>query len=188
MSISVHTSPSLLKHLSTYQVDGATVEGAFFADGRLQYPGRAGLELEYNYVEPYTLKQEARVIEGLGIKANACIRMLSSWATASLAGTDPTVDFIWEAHDEYQLLAAHDNPDEGPSLDRLLAALVAVHELKDETVKVEDDDFDQILLTAAVTLVQELHRVGLPPTHAGLEEIFDGAEPAVAALGCVEVA
>jgi hypothetical protein len=89
---------------------------------------------------------------------------------------DPTLELLWGAHGAWAR--------RGISLDRLVAALVAVEMLRPK------DSFsamEKILEEASVILVTGLHQLGFPPTHEGLEELFDGAPPACVGLGLVDL-
>lgn len=176
--ITIKNSKTLLQHLETYAVDGGTVASVLFEGGRLSYPGRKALEHELGYIEPYTLDHEARTISGLSKKVSASIRLLARDVTIRMSGFDLTLDLLWESHQAYQPMK-----DEGPSLDRLVAALVAVHMANDKNIYVNDRDADE----ACYILVSGMHDVGFPPTIDMLEELWDGAPPASVGLGMVEV-
>lgn len=183
--IVVRHSPDLMQHLSSFEVDGATVASLLFDGGRLLYPGRKQLESELGYIEPYTLELEARVIEGLSKKAQEAIRLLTEHLFATTV-LDPTLEVLWGSHDAWMA--------NGISLDRLVAALVMVERIGEEQATGLADresgrrgGVDQRLVDAAYLLVQELHSLGFPPTRESLEEIFDGAEPACVGLGLVEL-
>lgn len=172
--IAVRTNPSLLSHLQTFEVDGATVDSLLFEGGRLAYPGRKEIEYELGYADPYTLAMEARVIEGLSKRANAAIRLLAREADDHLLFSmeDSTLELLWRSHGSWT---------KGISLDRLVAALVMVEYALDGRTLNADVE------RAAEILVTELHRAGFPPTRVGLEELFDGAAPACVGLGLVEL-
>lgn len=172
--IEVTTCPELMAHLQVYEVDGATVSSVLFRDGRLWYPGRWDVEDHLGSVDPYTLAHEARIVVGLGPRLDACIRLLAREATVRHADEDPTLELLWQSH------GALVSP-QGTSLDRLVAALVSVQEL---TVGLW---WDEAAVEAAIHLVAGLHALGFPPNRKGLEEIFDGAEPACVGLGMVEL-
>lgn len=172
--ISVRTSLALLHHLRTYEEDGSTVASALFDGGRLSYPGRKDIEYEFSIIEPYTLELEARVIEGLPVKFRGSISFLARVATEAHRGLDPTLDLLWAAHSSFR--------GEGVALDRLVAALVTVQDIKTHGIE------DAIACEASLRLIAGMHSLGLPPTHIGLEEIFDGADPACLGLGLVELA
>lgn len=172
--VTVLTCPVLLTHLSTFEHDGTTVAGALFSDGRLQYPGRWDVEDHLGDLEPYTLSHEARVVTGLGVKAEAAIRLLSREATRRHVHVDPTLDLLWTVHGSLP-------SPQGTSLDRLVAALVSIQELT------EGLWWDDAAQEAAIVLVAGLHSLGFPPNRAGLEELFDGADPACVGLGLVEL-
>lgn len=172
--VSVMVSDKLLAHLQTWDHDGTTVASSLFPDGRLTYPGRDYVEEQMDAEEPYTLAHEARVIVGLGLRAEAAIRLLSWEATRRHAADDSTLELLWLSHESA-------GPLEGPSPDRLVAALVSVQELT------RGHWWDLEAAAAAQVLVEELNRLGFPPTAEGLEELFDGAEPACVGLGLVEL-
>jgi len=172
MTISVRHSPQLQHHLETYDVDGATVASVLFEGGRLAYPERKRLEHELSYVEPYTLELECRVICGLPKPIAASIRYLARLATEKHRDHDPTLDLLWEAH------SAWDGSE--PSIDRLVAALVAIEDAAGSTG-------NELTVRAALVLVGYLHTQGLPPTVDGLEELWDGAAPACVGLCLVDL-
>jgi hypothetical protein len=176
--ITVKHSQHLLSHLQTYKVDDGTVASLLFEGGRLSYPGRKALEHELGYIEPYTLEHEARVISGLPKKVSASIRLLASDMTSRLHGFDITLDLLWQSHQAYQR-----QKDEGPSLDRFIAALVAVKMASDDNIYSTWKDADD----ACYILISGLHSVGFPPTADMLEELWDGAAPASVGLGIVEL-
>ena len=181
MTITLKVSSTLLSHLMTYEVDGGSVGTLLFeAGGRLSYPGRADLERLMGYPEPYTLEHECRTVQGLSKKTASAIRFLAGAATLKFKGFDPTLDMLWGVHDAY-------SPEEreGPSVDRVVAALVMVEHVSSEhqvLLAVSNDVY-----LAALLLVQGMHAAGFPPTQAGLESLFDGAEPACCGLGLVEI-
>lgn len=172
--IAVRTNPSLLEHLSTFEVDGATVDSLLFEGGRLSYPGRKEIEYELGYADPYTLQLEARVVEGLTKPMRAAIRLLSREAISRrwFKELDPTLELLWMSHGAW-----HD----GVSLDRLVSALVMVDYAMNERT------FDEDIERACEVLVRGLHSCGFPPDRESLEELFDGAPPACVGLGLVEL-
>lgn len=172
--VSVVVDSTLLAHLQTWQHDGATVASSLFADGRLSYPGRDYVEEQLGAPDPYTLAHEARVIRGLGARAEAAVRILSWEANRRHASDDPTLELLWLAHESA-------GPLEGISPDRLVAALVSVQELT------SGHWWDMEAGCAAQVLVEDLTALGFPPTQEGLEELFDGAEPACVGLGLVQL-
>ncbi len=175
--IAVRKSQELFNHLMDWHVDEATVGTVLFDNGgRLSYPGRKELEYQLSMEEPYTLDLESRTIDGLPPKVNAAIRFLAREATHLVFGEDDTLDLLWEAHSAY-----HRRPTEGPSLDRLVAALVMVQKALEQT------EVDVNVAEACVVLISGLHAAGFPPTEEGLEELFDGAPPACVGLGLVEL-
>lgn len=173
MSLTVKHNPKLAEHLSTYEVDGATVESVLFEGGRLAYPGRKEIEYHLGYEEPYTLALEARVIEGLSPRLATVIRFLADEAK-ELAMDDPTLELLWKSHSSWR---------DGISLDRLVAALVMVQYATDDRSAVMSDD----VIKSAEMLVRGLHTIGFPPSGDALEELFDGAPPACVGLGLVEL-
>jgi hypothetical protein len=176
LKLTVRQSPTLLEHLRTYQVDGATVESALFAGGRLQYPGRKEIEQELGYSDPYTLELESRVIDGFFQSISASIRFLSAEATAGLRGVDDTLDLLWGSHAAYPRRI-----NEGPSLDRLVAALVMVEEARSGRQAGADIEY------ASAVLVRGLTAAGFPAGRRALEEICADAPPACVGLGMVEI-
>lgn len=175
--IVVRPNLKLMEHLRTFEYDGATVDSLLFEGGRLAYPGRKEIEHKLGYIEPYTLELEARVIEGLPKKMSAAIRLLSREAVSTpgpLAEDhlDPTLELLWMAHGAW---------NDEVSLDRLVAALVMVE------YATRVGPLDPNVEMAAEVLVRGLHALGFPPTHEGLEELFDGAPPACIGLGLVEL-
>jgi hypothetical protein len=182
--IRVHSSPALLRHLQTYEVDGTTVEDSLFIGGRLSYPGRQDIEYQLADTDPYTIMHEARVIEGLPRATIAAIKYLAGVATEAHRGIDLTLDLLWTVHGEYS------NRNEGPSLDRLIAALVTIQDFKDEDLLVgtHKNIAQTIVFKAAEEIVGTFHRIGFPLSSVGLEELFDGADPACLGLGLVELA
>lgn len=182
MTLIVRHSPELFKHLSEFQVDGATVSELLFEGGRLAYPGRKELENDLGIVEPYTLEHEARIIEGLSRKSMASIRILSSHLT-KVTEVDPTLELLWASHAAWSR--------QGISLDRLVAALVMVQFLVDESetglFTVIEQLMRDALYEASMTLVRELQAAGFPPSGLALEELCDGAPPAAVGLGLVDI-
>lgn len=178
--ITVRKSLALYEHLMKYTVDGATVGTLLFDDGgRLSWPGRKELEYQLAYVEPYDLSLEARVIDGLPKATAASIRFLARVATEAHKWHDSTLDLLWVSHMEY---AAFAPPGEGPALDRIVAALVAIHDARDNDLMQ-----NPLISKAAETFITGMNWIGLPMNQAGLEEIFDAAEPACLGLGLVEL-
>lgn len=173
MTLVVRTSAALLAHLRL-----CGLEEEFFGGGRLQYPGRREIEVQLGRPEPYTIDLEARVIEGLPRRAAAAVRFLSAAVTRRALRDpecDPTLELLWAAHGSYGA------EPWSPSLDRLVAALVGIEEVRSgRPAGLAEAD-------AAVVLVTAMHAVGFPPTREGLEELFDGAPPACVGLGPVEV-
>lgn len=182
MTLVVKCSPGLMAHLDFYVVDGATVGSSLFEGGRLTYPGRSQLEHDLGYSEPYTVWHECRVVTGFSGYARAAVRLLASWATSRHAAEDPTLDLLWQTHHAWS--EDNERADGGPSLDRLVAALVAIEDLR-KTEKFGDALLDHV--DAADLLVSAFHYHGFPPTLDGLEELMDGAFPAAVGLGLVEV-
>lgn len=187
MSISVRTSVPLLEHLGSFEHDGGTVAAVLFEGGRLSYPARREIEHMLGYTDPYTLELEARVIEGMSSQWNAAVRFLARLATEQHRG-DPTLDLLWGAHHSFMYPEGTGRPTKGagqaPSIDRLVAALVTVQKYQDLLAGGEHLVLG-VIIEAAEVMVQGLHAEGLPPTMAGLEELFDGADPACVALGLV---
>lgn len=178
--IRVQTSLPLIQHLSTYQVDGATVESVLFEGGRLSYPGRRELEHILGVVEPYTLELEARTISSLPLSIQASIRYLSAVATESHHGLDLTLDLLWTSHRTFM------QEKNEVALDRLVAALVTINDF--QQIKVDADDLSsQMVIRAGESLIKHMHTIGFPPNRQTLEEIFDGADPACIGLGLVEL-
>lgn len=173
--LTIRSNPRLMEHLTTFAVDGATVDSLLFEGGRLAYPGRKEIEYLLGYEEPYTLALEARVIEGISPQMAASIRTLGRFArTTSNDGRtdqiDSTLELLWLAHESWDR--------NGISLDRLVAALVGVN-------LALENKADDVIEDACAVLIKELHLLGFPPTHEGLEELFDGAPPACVGLGLV---
>ncbi len=178
--ITVSVSRPLLDHLVSYRFSGRTVCETFFMGDRLSYPGRSSLEQELGHTDPYLFSHEARVLSPIG--PSACIWILAGLATDRTSGEDGDLDLLWRAH------RAHRVPGEGPSLDRLVASLVAVRALHDSLWEPgSDDDIWDVFEDAAERLVGWMHSVGLPPTHEGIEEICDGAYPACVGLGLIDL-
>jgi hypothetical protein len=181
VTLTVRHSEALHEHLSTFEVDGATVASLLFeGGGRLSYPGRRVLEHTLGYTEPYTLEHESRIIEGLSRKVQSSIRMLAN-NVPFIVDLDPTLELLWISHSAWS--------QNGISLDRLVAALVAIRELEmtSHGSFKEHPDARLVLEQAAEVLVCSLHAHGFPPTHEGLEELFNGAAPACVGLGLVEL-
>lgn len=176
MVILIRQSDRLLEHLRTYEVDGATIESLLFEGGRLNYPGRQRIEQQLGFADPYTIEMEARTIDGLFQSISTSIRFLAREASRKFHGHDPTLDLLWEVHDAYPRWGF-----EGPSLDRLVAALVMVQHV------LENDSDDEDVKYACGVLVNGLTAVGFPPSERALEEIWDGAAPACVGLGLVSV-
>lgn len=177
--ITVQPSPELFEHLRTYEVDGATVEGALFEGGRLHYPGRKRLEHTLGFIEPYLLEHEARLIEGMDPRWNAACIFLARIATRRHGDSDPTLGVLWEAHAAFHA----GRPTDPPSIDRLVAALVTVR----EAMGLVTEGTPPGLVIAVTALVAGLQAEGFPPSAAALEEICDGAVPACVGLGIVDI-
>lgn len=181
MTFTVRPSDHLLAHLSAYHHDGSSVAEALFAGGRLCYPGRHHVEQQLGCPDPYGLGHESRVLEGPGVPA-AQIRLLAGLATDRAAGIDPTLDLLWHAHRSHRVTG------EGPSLDRLVASLVALRALHDALWEPgRDRCFWPALLEAGAGLYGWMQAEGLPPSEHALEEICDGAMPACIGLNLVEI-
>jgi len=180
--LTVKFSSELHAHLSSFLVDGASVGDVLFEGGRLAYPGRKDIEYQLGYTEPYTLELEARIVEGFSPAVNAAIRFLAAIATDVHSSEEETLRLLWESHREYSLEQSRAGREEGPALDRLVAALVTIEDAR------QAGSTDQIIIAAASALIKALHIAGIPPTPAGLEELFDGADPACVGLGLVEIA
>lgn len=175
--LTVRTNLELLAHLRQFEHDGATVESLLFEGGRLAYPGRKEIEYQLGYTEPYTLELEARVLEGLSPRMTASIRVLSRLARSMPNDDwsdqiDPTLELLWLAHEAWDR--------NGISLDRLVAALCGVSFAM-------NNKQDDVIEEACAVLIKGLHQLGFPPSHEGLEELFDGAEPACVGLGLVQL-
>lgn len=176
MDLRIRESETLLRHLQTYRVDGATVDSVLFEGGRMFYTGRKEIEQQLGHTEPYTLSHEARVVEGFLRSINASIRLLSGIATCHFDGHDNTLDLLWQSH------AAYERPMfEGPSLDRLVAALVMVEHIRGNGHQSRD------VQRACCVLVRGLNAAGFPSSGEALEEIWDGAAPACVGLGLVDI-
>lgn len=174
--IQIRTSPKLLEHLKTHEFDSATVDALLFSGGRLHYPGRQNVEQELGYTDPYTIDMEARVIDGLSRKAAAAIRYLSNQITAEIVKgeyIDGALELLWATH------AAYVDEKASPALDRFVAALVMIQK--------SFDSKDHNIIAASERLLIELHKIGFPPTHESMEELFDGAPPACVGLGMVDL-
>lgn len=177
MTPTLRHDPGLAAHLIAWKdpddPDGPTLGEVFFPDGRLAYPTRSEVEDFLGFPEPYTISYEARVFQGLPRRMVTAVRMLCREVRdRRMVDGDPGLGMLWGAHQDY--LDAHGvlTPD------RLVAALVAVYELS------EGDWRDQYLDEAAVTLVAEMHSIGMPPTRKMFSEMI---EPACVMLGLVEV-
>jgi hypothetical protein len=186
VNVSVRTSTALVEHLNTFEHDGGTVAGVLFEGGRLAYPARKEIETMLGYTDPYTIELEARVIEGMSTQWNAAVRFLSRLATEQNRG-EQTLDLLWSAHHSFMYPEGTANYKAGagqkPSIDRLVAALVTIK--KYEELLQTDHLVLSVIVEASEVVVGGLHAVGLPPTMVGLEELFDGADPACVALGLV---
>ena len=180
--IRVHHSDALMLHLETFEDDGATVASLLFDGGRLSYPERQHMEYQLGFSEPYTLYHEARVMTGMGPQWNAACRFLARLATRKSAGHDPTLDLLWTAHDAFSHLS---NPAEDPALDRLIAALVTIHDAR--KLERRDGTGAGTLVRAGEILIRGLHSQGFPPSSAALEELCDGAMPACVGLGMIDI-
>lgn len=178
----VRSSPELLVHLSTHEVDGTTVGAALFEGGRLHYPERRRLEYELGFTEPYTLEHEARVIDGMDTRWNSACVFLARVASRRHGESDPTLTLLWECHTAFAMV----NVGAAPALDRLIAALVTVNDAMGIT-RDRGRDWPRSLVDAVTTLLVGLQTVGLPPSSIGMEEICDGAPPACVGLGLVDV-
>lgn len=176
MSIMIRQSEALLEHLKSYEVDGATVDSLLFAGGRLHYPGRKEVEQLLGFADPYTIELEARTIDGLFQSIAASIRLLASEATRFFRGTDPTLDLLWGSHAAYQR-----SPSEGPSLDRLIAALVMVEHVR------EHGHPDRDIEHACTVMINGMIAIGFPASEMALEELCDGSLPACAGLNLIEI-
>jgi len=173
--LSVRPDRDLLTHLSSFVHDGVTVAEALFTGDRLNYPHRSTMEHELGYIEPYTLVHESRVIEGLGTRAEAAIRLLAREAGSNKwfpNDTDQTLELLWVSHGAWR---------GGVSLDRFVAAFVMIDYAMNERT------FDEDIEASAEIIVRRLHVLGFPPTSEGLEELFDGAPPACVGLGLIEL-
>lgn len=176
MTIVIRQSETLLHHLRTFEVDGATIDSALFEGGRLNFPGRQQNEQQLGFADPYTIEMEARTIDGFFQSISTSISFLAREATKLFRGEDPTLDLIWEVHDAYVRQGG-----EGPSLDRLVAALVMVQHVLD------NDTDDEDVKYACAVMINGLTAVGFPPTERSLEEIWDGAAPACVGLNLVTI-
>ena len=175
LSLRVTHSPRLMEHLSKFEVDGTTVEASLFADGRLTYPGRHDIEQTMLAPEPYTLWHEARVIEGLFESISSAIWKLSA-LVSSADDLDPTLEVLWRSHSNAEQLKVP------PSLDRLVAAMVAVEKLKSSRQPSGDP-----MGEAAYVMVRGFAAAGFPLSAAAMEELWDGAAPACVGLGLVDI-
>lgn len=177
MNIAVRQSENLLQHLRNFEFEGATVESLLFDGGRLSYPGRKEIEQQLGFADPYTLEMEARTLDGLFQSISTSIRFLAREATRTFHGKiDPTLDLIWGVHDAYPR-----HEDEGPSLDRLVAALVMVQHVLD--VGSTDKDVQH----ACSVMINGLTAIGFPPSEKALEELCDGAPPICVGLNMVTI-
>lgn len=172
--ITVATDQSLLEHLRTFEHDGGTVAGTLFEGGRLSYPERKELEHQLGQPEPYTLELEARTVSGLTKPMAAAVRLLCREAISRrwFPDLDPTLELLWMAHGSWT---------GGTSLDRLVCAMTMVE------YAMNNRTFDRDIEDACQVLVAGLYALGMPPTSEMYEELFDGAYPACAGLGLVEV-
>jgi hypothetical protein len=175
LTLTISHSPPLEKHLSEFEVDGATVASVLFADGRLMYPGRHDVEQTMQAADPYTLWHEARVVGGLFGSISKAVWDLAL-AAGELPDLDPTLDLLWRSHAAAQALLSS-----GPSLDRLVAALVMVESLR------RSGRGPRALDDSAIVLVRAMAAAGFPASATSLEEIWDGAAPACVGLGLVEI-
>lgn len=173
-AVEVAVNPKLLQLLIEGGVD------RLFQGSRLSYPGRADLEAEMGAPDPYTMAHEARTIRGIPIALVAGARHLArqELLLARQGDEDPRLLMLWSVHDEFSYGWAQKGE---LSLDRLVAALVAVERMRGS------HGVSAVGLEAAEALLLGLHSLGLPPTHQGLEELFDGAFPACVGLGIVEI-
>lgn len=175
LRLTVRQSPTLLEHLKSHEIDGATVAGVLFEGGRLQYPGRQQVEQLLQESDPYTLELESRVVDGFYSSIEAAIRFLAKEATACVAFEEPTLDLLWGSHNAYR-----PPPREGPSLDRLIAALCMVERARSIG---DDREVDH----AAAILIRGLNSAGFPASVAALDEIWEDAPPACVGLGIVRI-
>jgi len=177
----VSLSEELLQHLATHEIDGATVAGSLFEGGRLSYPERRRMEYELGFSEPYLLEHEARVIRGMPVQWNECVAFLSRIATRR-AVDDPTLELLWGSHDAF---IHAEKRGEAVSLDRLIAALVVIH----DALGMDGNANRGLrpLIEASAVLIRGLESEGFPPSSAALEEICDGALPACVGLGIVDI-
>jgi hypothetical protein len=175
-SLSVRFSPALRGHLERFEVDGATVASLLFEGGRLQYHARRDVERLIGHADPYTLEHEARAVRGLNSRMEAAVRFLGREALSRqwFPEMEPTLELLWRSHAAWV-------SQEGPSLDRIAAALVMTEYAHNN--RTFNDDIER----ASELLVSGLHSLGFPPTLEGLEELFDGAYPACVGLGLVEL-
>lgn len=176
--ILVYPSESLLLHLQSFEVDGATVASSLFDGGRLSYPERRRMEYELGFSEPYLLEHECRIIDGMTPQWNAACRFLARLATRRVTEVDPTLDLLWASHDAF----AHSMRDAGsPALDRLVAALVTIQDAR------KHDLVTSVLYRACEIVIRGLQSEGFPPSCLALEEICDGAVPACVGLGMIDI-
>ena len=173
IALTVRQSPTLLNHLKIHDHDGATVETALFEGGRLQYPGRQQIEQQLGFMDPYTIELESRVLVGFFQSVTASIRLLSRAATETFRGQDETLDLLWDSHNSYVRPSG-----EGPSLDRLVAALVMVEHAK-QTQTSPDIEY------ACLVLIRGLSAAGFPPGQRALDELWADCPPACIGLGLI---
>lgn len=166
-------------HLTTHKVDGATVAEVLFEGGRLAYPGRKDIEYQLKMVEPYGLEQESRVIDGLPRNVCAAVKYLALVATEAHSDLDATLELLWRSHSAHAVAIR----EEGPALDRLVAALVTIQDFREHQLM----DLAPAVERASELVIAHFHQIGFPMTAASLEEIFDGAEPACLGLSLVEL-
>ncbi len=180
--ISVRHSQELATHLRSFDVDGSTVESSLFEGGRLSYPERRRLEYELGFVESYLFEHEARVLIGMPTQWNAACRFLARLATRRTSDIDPTLDLLWVSHDAFAHLSREAGP---PALDRLIAALVTVH----DAMGIRSSPGQPVctMVRACEIVVRGLQSEGFPPSGLALEEICDGAVPACVGLGIVDI-
>lgn len=169
----VAVNPSLLALLVERGAERLSFQG-----GRLSYPGRKDLEAEMGGLDPYTISHEARTAKGLPIDLTAAVRFLARQVTLAFGESDPRLGLLWGVHDEFSYGLAE--PGE-VSLDRFVGALVGVEQVR------RGHGVTPESLEAAEVVLMGMHSLGLPPTHLGLEELFDGAFPACVGLGIVEI-
>jgi len=176
IGLTIRHSAPLQAHLEGFQVDGATVQSVLFPDGRLMYPRRVEVERDLMAQDPYQIWHESRVVEGFALSVRASIRLLSAEATERLADGDQTLELLWRSHAAFAA-----DSDEGPSFDRIVAALVMVRELVDTSAPSSD------LSEAAAVFIRGLYLMGFPPHRVSMEELWDGAAPACVGLNLVSL-